>query len=127
MAKRIESLLNKNVWSIAQKFQTRYKSQEIWLSAAVWALNNLSSSERDLAIDSANGFIDEESDNSNKQKSSSKSLQQTLKLIKEMTEIERQQPGTIYRVLDTEQQAVLQEFVKEVGPDFEQKKKKKKA
>jgi len=56
-----------------------------------------------------------------------KSLQIAMQMIKDMLDVERQQHGTIYRVLTAEQQSVLQEFIKEVSPDFERKKKKKKA
>ncbi|MFH1370390.1 MAG: hypothetical protein ABII09_03780 [Planctomycetota bacterium] len=43
-------------------------------------------------------------------------LHDAIAQIKEMVEIERQQPGTIYRVLDSGEQKVLDEFRKLVGP-----------
>ena len=60
MAKRIEVLLNKKVWPIAKKFESKYKNQELWLSAAVWVLNSLSAKDRDRAIDIANEFTEEQ-------------------------------------------------------------------
>jgi len=47
---------------------------------------------------------------------SRKSLREAIGRIKEMVEIEQQQPGTIYRVLDKDEQRVLDEFRKLVAP-----------
>ncbi len=43
-------------------------------------------------------------------------LREAIARIKEMVEIESRQPGTIYRVLDTDEQKVLDDFRKVVGP-----------
>ncbi len=45
-----------------------------------------------------------------------KQLHDAITRIKEMVEIEHQQPGTIYRVLDSDEQKVLDDFKKLVGP-----------
>ena len=38
------------------------------------------------------------------------SLHKALEMIKEMTEVEKQQPGTVYRVLSVDEQKILDEF-----------------
>ena len=60
-------------------------------------------------------------------KKSKKSLQDTIDLIKEMLEVEKQQPGTIYRVLSIEQRKIMDDFIKAVGPSPKQRKRAKKA
>jgi hypothetical protein len=50
------------------------------------------------------------------QKSPRRQLHEAIVRLKEMVEIEGRQPGTIYRVLDTDEQKVLDEFRKLVAP-----------
>ena len=58
-------------------------------------------------------------------KSSQKeALKNAVKFIKEMTEVERQQPGTIYRVLDADEQRILDDFRRVIGPKPKKTKKK---
>jgi hypothetical protein len=55
------------------------------------------------------------------QKSSRRQLHEAIARLREMVEIEQRQPGTIYRVLDTDEQKVLDEFRKLVGPQERKK------
>ena len=50
------------------------------------------------------------------QKIPRRQLHEAISRLREMVEIENQQPGTIYRVLDTEEQKVLDDFRKLVAP-----------
>ena len=56
---------------------------------------------------------------------SRRQLHNAIECIREMVQIENSQPGTIYRVLDHDEQKVLDEFRALVGP--KQKKKSKSA
>ena len=57
-----------------------------------------------------------------------KTLQDAMQLIKEMVEVEKQQPGTIFRVLAPAEQKIMDDFIKAVGPESsKQRKKAKKA
>jgi len=47
-------------------------------------------------------------------------------MIKEMVEVEKQQPGTIYRVLSHKEQKIIDEFRKLIIPKAAESKKKKK-
>jgi len=122
MAAKREQILYESVWSIAEKLEIAFNLKAI-CSAGIVLFYELNGDQQIAAIAKVK--------NTNKKittkKPSYDTLQQTLDMIKEMAEIERQQPGTVYRVLTAEQQSVLQEFIKEVSPDFERKKKKKKA
>jgi hypothetical protein len=50
------------------------------------------------------------------QKSPRQQLREALDRIREMVEIETRQPGTIYRVLDNDEQKVLDEFRRLMAP-----------
>jgi len=53
-------------------------------------------------------------------------LRDTLRMIKEMIEVEKQQPGTIFRVLDLEEQKILNEFKKVISPAAQKQNEKRK-
>ncbi len=55
-----------------------------------------------------------------------KSLQDALQMIKEMVQVEKQQPGTIYRVLSPDEQKTVDDFIRAVGPDQQKQRKKAK-
>jgi hypothetical protein len=59
------------------------------------------------------------------QASPRKQLHNAIEHLKEMVQIEQQQPGTIYRVLDQDEQKIIDEFRALVGP--RQKKKSRSA
>jgi len=45
-----------------------------------------------------------------------KSLQNTIAMIKEMLEVEKQQPGTVFRVLSLDEQKIIDEFRQVMAP-----------
>lgn len=55
-----------------------------------------------------------------------KSLRDAILMIKEMVEVEKQQPGTIFRVLAPAEQKIMDDFIKAIGPEPQKKKKKRK-
>lgn len=55
--------------------------------------------------------------NANHKTQSRQQLHNAIGRIKEMLEVEKLQPGTIYRVLDKDEQKVLNEFQKLVSPE----------
>jgi len=89
------------------------------LSAGLILFGKLSDKEQKHAIAEANKALTEESSGDKT------SLQQMIQMIKEMVEVERQQPGTVFRVLGHEEQRILDEFRKLITPKFKQKKKAK--
>ena len=89
------------------------------LSAGLLLFSKLSAEQQKHAIAEANG-LQVESEPTEK-----KTLQGALDMIKEMVEVEKQQPGTIFRVLTTEEQSVINEFRKLIEPKLKPKKKLK--
>jgi hypothetical protein len=85
------------------------------VNGAILAFGKLSGDEQKDAITKA--F--EEKNNHPRQQ-----LRDAMAFIKEMVDIERQQPGTIYRVLDNDEQKVLDEFRKLVSPEGKKRSKK---
>ena len=55
-----------------------------------------------------------------------KTLQDAILIIKEMVEVEEQQPGTLYRVLAPAEQKIMDDFIKVVSPQQQKQKKKTK-
>jgi len=94
------------------------------LSASLVLFSKLSAEEREQVIAEANGVILEpEKAGAGAQK---EALQNAVKVIKEMTEVERQQPGTIYRVLTHDEQQVIDDFRKAIEPHPKKTSKRKK-
>lgn len=54
-----------------------------------------------------------------------KTLSDVIEIIKKTVEKEKLQPGTIVKVLNKEEQAILDEFRKLAGPEIKSKKKQK--
>ena len=47
-------------------------------------------------------------------------------MVKEMVEVEKQQPGTVYKLFSPEEQSPLEEFGKVIGPEPKKQKGKRK-
>ena len=90
-----------------QRLIRRY-SAKLAVSAALYAFEKINAEDQLRFIDHVSGQQITSLDPRQR-------LKDTIAQIKEMTEIEQQQPGTIYRVLDKEEQKVLDEFRKLVG------------
>jgi len=121
MAKRTNDL-TEFAKIVADKLAARCGSLKKVLSAGIMALDALSAEEREKFMAAANGVKLEPSI----KPAGKESLQNTVVMIKEMTEVEKQQPGTIFRVLDLEEQKILDEFRKVIDPDIQKQKKKTK-
>jgi len=118
MAKRIEQVLVESVRPVAERLERIYSLQSI-LSAGILVLDRLSPEEREKAIAEANGLKPE--------KAPKKSWRETIEGIKQLTIAEKEQPGTIIKVLSKEDQARLAEFRKLIGPEPKKQKKPKQA
>jgi len=116
MAAKREQVLWETVWPIAKQLEKAFSLKAI-CSAGVFLFDQLSGDEQKQAIAQVN---EAEAVSSPK-----KSLQDTIDSIKEMLEVEKQQPGTIYKVLSFEQQKIVDEFIKTVAPAPTQKKRRK--
>jgi len=104
----------------ADKLAARCGSLKKVLSAGIMALDALSAEEREKFMAAADGVKLE----SSTKPTGKKSLQDTIAMIKEIIEVEKQQPGTIFRVLDSDEQKILDEFRKAIGSGVQKEKKK---
>jgi len=107
---------------VADKLAAHCGSLKKVLSAGIMALDALSADDREKFMAEANGAKLEPSKKI--KPTAKKSLQDTIVMIKEMTEVEKRQPGTIFRVLSLDEQKILNEFRKTIGPEAQKEKKK---
>ncbi|MGD0077052.1 MAG: hypothetical protein ABSB91_00340 [Sedimentisphaerales bacterium] len=90
-----------------QRLIRRY-SAKLAVSAAIYAFEKIGADEQLKYIDLVSGEqIPAEASPGSRQQ-----LRNAMIQLKEMVEIERQQPGTIYHVLNPEEQKVLDDFRK---------------
>ncbi len=88
------------------------------VNGGVLLFSKLSGDEQKHAIAEANGVQLEYSPK--------KDLRDVFNIIKQLTETEKQQPGTVFRILGPDEQKTLDEFRKIIGPSSEERKKKAK-
>ena len=79
------------------------------VNGGIFLFSKLSGDEQKKAIAKANALPQSKS-------SQKEALKNAIKVIKEMTEVERQQPGTIYRVLNIDEQQAIDDFRKAISP-----------
>jgi hypothetical protein len=113
MASRAQTLLTKIAAPVAEQLAAR-GSLKMVLSGAVIAFNRLSAEERERFYDLANGIKTDENIPS---ESPRQQLHNGIKILKEIVEVERQQPGTVYRVLNLEEQKVMDDFRKLISSE----------
>jgi len=113
----IERALTKTAQPIANRLIVRCGSLKRVLSAGVLALDKLGAEEREELMALAAGITSELTPKN--------SLHNALEMIKEMTEVEKQQPGTVFRVLSRDEQKILDEFRLLITPKKRQTTKKK--
>jgi len=118
MAAKREQVFWKGVWPIVERLEKAFSLKAI-CSAGVLLFDKLSGDEQKQAIAEAN-----EAKIIPTQK---KALHNAIQIIKEMAEVEKQQPGTIYRVLAPAEQKIVDDFIKAVSPESQKQKKRKKA
>jgi hypothetical protein len=97
-----------------QKFGALAAAVKIWTELPTDIQSRLldESTENPVFVDIVNEIVDKRLSLKSQEKSPRNSLHEAILHIKEMVEIERQQPGTIYRVLDSDEQKVLDDFRK---------------
>jgi len=115
--KQTTVVLNETVQKIKDELSPIYGLKNI-LSASLLIFSKLTAEEQKQAV--------AEASEKKIAPEPKKSLQNMMGLIKEMTEVEKQQPGTIYRVLSPAEQKTMHDFIKAVGPDQPKQKKKTK-
>jgi len=120
MGTRIEDL-TELVQSQAKILASRYGIKGM-LSAGVLLLSKLDEVGQVRAVDEANATNTTKETRLGPSTLPKKSLQDAIQIIKEMCEVERQQPGTVFRVLAPEEQAVIEEFRKLISPEKKAKK-----
>lgn len=86
------------------------------LSAGLILLDKLSAQQQKSTIAEAN---DEKTKQADK-----KTLKEVIAAIKEMVEVERQQPGTVFRVLSYDEEKIIDEFRQLAEPEKKGKTKK---
>ena len=118
MASKREQVLWKTVWPLAKNLE-RYFSLTSILSAGVVLFSKLTGDEQKEAIGQANALPHSGS-------SQKEALKNAVKVIKDMTEVERQQPGTIYRVLTADEQQIIDDFRRAISPKPKKTSKRKK-
>jgi len=114
-------VLAENVQKIKDDLAPIYGLKNI-LSAGLILFGKLTSDQQKNAIVEAKKII---SKSAPSKKSDQTSLHDAVSMIKDMLEVEKQQPGTVYRVLNHEEQAVIDEFREAFGLQFKAKKVKK--
>jgi len=103
-----------------KEWQQKYGSLRMAISTGIMALKHLSPEQREECLAEANALPTSKSESSEK-----KTLHNAMKMIKEMTEVETAQPGTIYRVLTLDEQQILDDFRRAIEPQIPKKKVKK--
>jgi len=105
--------LSKNVQKIKDELAPVYGLKNI-LSAGLLLFSRLSDTEQKKAVAEVNKMV---ADGRQSDESPRQQLHNAINRIKEMLEIEHQQPGTIYRVLDKDEQKILDDFRKLMLPE----------
>lgn len=78
------------------------------ISGGILALSRLPADEREMIIAEATQEAKNETEAT--QTDPPQRLHDTIAMLKEMADIEKQQPGTIYRVLSPEEQKIVDDF-----------------
>jgi len=123
MAAKREQIFWKNIWPIAERLEKSFTLKAI-CSASILLFDKLTGDGQKEAIAEASDINQHIKSSKDETK---ESVQNAIQMLKDMVEVERQQPGTVYRVLTHEEQAVLDDFRKAFGPELKQKKKRKQA